>query len=128
MKQPLLILLFICAFALPSNGADWGPWDASTRNAAAQPQSDLSLLKYGVRFFQRYISRVDGPRCPMTPSCSAYAIQAVDKHGPALGTMLTVDRLLHETDSREHRHAVKSGERTVYRDPLENNDFWLYGE
>jgi putative component of membrane protein insertase Oxa1/YidC/SpoIIIJ protein YidD len=85
----------------------------------------MSILRYGIGFFQEFISPVDGPRCPMTPTCSDYALQALDRHGPALAIMLTVDRLLHENTPREKTHPVPGPDRVRYLDPLDNNDFWL---
>ncbi len=113
-----------------ATASDWGPWETPAQAASpvGQPTPELSLLKGGVRFFQKYISPVDGPRCPMSPTCSAYALQALDKHGPFVGTLLTVDRLFHETDEREHRHPVKFADRVRFYDPLGNNDFWLAGK
>lgn len=94
---------------------------------AASPAAarDPNPLRAAVRFFQTFISPVDGPRCRMYPTCSGYALQALDRHGPLLGTLLTVDRLLHEGSPEEHRHPVEVGGRLRYHDPLGNNDFWL---
>jgi hypothetical protein len=64
----------------------------------------------------------------MYPTCSAYARQALARHGPWLGALLTVDRLLHETDPREHRHPIRVGDWVRFYDPVENNDFWVEGE
>jgi len=127
MKRTTLFLLLLLT-AAAARGDDWGPWEAPParpRPAAAQGDDRLDPLAAGVRFFQRFISPVDGPRCRMYPTCSAYALQALDRHGPWLGTMLTVDRLLHEGSPKEHRHPVRVGGRQRYHDPLENNDFWL---
>ncbi|NIQ95790.1 MAG: membrane protein insertion efficiency factor YidD [Desulfuromonadales bacterium] len=119
--------LALCLLLPPAASAEWGPWEAPVKPARDDPKQ-LSVLRYGVRFFQKYISPVDGPRCPMAPTCSAYALQALDKHGPVIGTMMTVDRLFHESDPREHRHPVNSGGRIRFYDPLENNDFWFDAE
>lgn len=129
MNRLALMLLLLALLQLPAGASEWGPWQAGEAPAGAarvEPRPEAQgLLRGGIRFFQKYISPVDGPRCPMVPTCSAYALQALDKHGPVLGTMLTVDRLLHETDRREHRHPVQTGGKVRYRDPLENNDFWF---
>jgi uncharacterized protein len=45
------------------------------------------LLAIGaVRFYQRGISPLVGPRCRFTPTCSNYMIQAIDKYGVMRGT------------------------------------------
>jgi putative membrane protein insertion efficiency factor len=87
--------------------------------------SELNPLVQGVRFFQKFISPVDSPRCPMYPTCSTYALQALRRHGPVLGSFLTVDRLLHETSPEEQTIPLDGFERIRYYDPLNANDFWL---
>lgn len=47
-----------------------------------------------IRFYQRFISPLFGPRCKYYPNCSAYALEAYRKHGFFKGTLLTVWRLL----------------------------------
>ncbi|MFW6387601.1 MAG: membrane protein insertion efficiency factor YidD [Thermodesulfobacteriota bacterium] len=91
----------------------------------ADYSSELNPLVQGVRFFQKFISPVDSPRCPMYPTCSTYALQALRRHGPVLGSFLTVDRLLHETSPEEQTIPLEGFERIRYYDPLDANDFWL---
>ena len=52
------------------------------------------LAQLLIRFYQRFISPLFGPRCKYYPSCSAYALEAYRKHGFFKGTLLTVWRLL----------------------------------
>lgn len=47
-----------------------------------------------VRFYQICISPLKPPTCRFTPTCSAYAIEALRKHGPLKGLYLTIRRLL----------------------------------
>jgi len=91
----------------------------------AESRGRLNPLIQGVRFFQKFISPVDSPRCPMYPTCSTYALQALHRHGPVLGSFITVDRLLHETSPMEQTFPLGGFERTRYYDPLDANDFWL---
>jgi len=44
-------------------------------------------------FYKKYISTVDGERCPMYPSCSTYSKEAFSKFGFFLGFIMTCDRL-----------------------------------
>lgn len=53
-----------------------------------------ALLVALVRVYQRWVSPLLGPRCRFYPSCSAYAVQAVQVHGPLRGTGLAAWRLL----------------------------------
>ena len=47
-----------------------------------------------VRLYQRHISSRTAPTCRFTPTCSAYAVEALERHGALLGTALTVWRVL----------------------------------
>lgn len=47
-----------------------------------------------VRFYQVAISPVTPPSCRFTPTCSQYAIEALEGHGLLRGIGLTVRRLL----------------------------------
>ncbi|TAL01244.1 MAG: membrane protein insertion efficiency factor YidD [Rhodospirillaceae bacterium] len=54
----------------------------------------VSLLLMGViRTYQLILSPVLGSRCRFTPGCSAYAMEAIDRHGPVRGTWLALRRL-----------------------------------
>ena len=47
-----------------------------------------------IRFYQICISPYLGQNCRYTPTCSAYAIEALRKHGLVKGTGLAVWRIL----------------------------------
>ncbi|MFI0402974.1 MAG: membrane protein insertion efficiency factor YidD [Cyanobium sp.] len=46
-----------------------------------------------IRIYQQWISPLLGPRCRFIPSCSAYAAEALQRHGPWRGGWLSVRRL-----------------------------------
>jgi len=52
-----------------------------------------SIAKAPVRFYRKFISPGLSPRCRFEPSCSAYAMQAIDEWGAFLGWALTLWRL-----------------------------------
>lgn len=52
------------------------------------------LLLLPVHFYRSFISPLTPPSCRFTPTCSQYAIEALQKHGPFRGLYLTVRRLL----------------------------------
>ena len=52
------------------------------------------LLLAAIRAYQRWISPVRPPVCRFTPSCSAYAVTAVERHGALRGGWLATRRLL----------------------------------
>ena len=47
-----------------------------------------------IRVYQREISPRRGPVCRFEPSCSAYAVEAIEGHGARRGAWLTARRLL----------------------------------
>ncbi|MBR2634082.1 MAG: membrane protein insertion efficiency factor YidD [Clostridia bacterium] len=47
-----------------------------------------------IRLYQRFLSPLLGPHCRFTPTCSAYAVTAFQKHGFFKGFVLTAWRLL----------------------------------
>ena len=47
-----------------------------------------------IRFYQRCISPYTPASCRFTPTCSAYAKEAIEKHGALKGGWLTLRRLL----------------------------------
>ena len=53
-----------------------------------------SFLLSSVRFFQKQVSPIDGPRCRFSPTCSQFGYEAVHDHGPTLGIIMTADRLM----------------------------------
>jgi putative membrane protein insertion efficiency factor len=46
-----------------------------------------------LRLYQRLISPLLGPRCRFAPSCSQYAVQALQSHGALRGSWLAVRRV-----------------------------------
>lgn len=52
------------------------------------------ILIFLVKFYQKRISPLKSPCCKYYPSCSAYAVQALEKHGAFKGTALAVWRVL----------------------------------
>lgn len=47
-----------------------------------------------IKFYQRNISPGKIPCCRFTPTCSAYAIEAINVHGCIKGSLLAVWRIL----------------------------------
>lgn len=46
-----------------------------------------------IRFYQYFLSPWVGNNCRFTPTCSAYAIEAIEKHGPLKGLWLAARRI-----------------------------------
>jgi len=51
------------------------------------------VLKFLIRGYQLAISPLFGPRCRFYPSCSQYAMEAIETHGARQGTWLTIKRI-----------------------------------
>lgn len=47
-----------------------------------------------IRFYQKYISPLHPACCRFTPTCSQYALEAIQKYGPGKGTFLALKRIL----------------------------------
>lgn len=51
------------------------------------------VLLWLIRFYQTQISPTRPPCCRFIPTCSEYAREAVEKYGPARGSLLAAKRL-----------------------------------
>ena len=51
------------------------------------------LLLFLIRFYRRNISPMTPPSCRFIPTCSEYAYLAVERFGPAKGSLLAARRL-----------------------------------
>lgn len=61
-----------------------------------------------IRFYQRYISPCFPARCRFTPTCSAYAMEAIGKYGAWKGGYLALRRFLrcHPFSKRDYYDPV----------------------
>ncbi|PZE22079.1 membrane protein insertion efficiency factor YidD [Paenibacillus xerothermodurans] len=50
-------------------------------------------LQAMVKFYRKFISPLKPPTCRFYPTCSQYALDALDIHGSVKGTWLTVKRI-----------------------------------
>lgn len=51
------------------------------------------MLMLAVTGYRKFISPLKPPTCRFYPTCSAYALEALDKHGAAKGSWLAVKRI-----------------------------------
>ncbi|MBA2691111.1 MAG: membrane protein insertion efficiency factor YidD [Rubrobacter sp.] len=47
-----------------------------------------------IRLYRRFLSPLLPPSCRFTPSCSRYAVEAIQKHGALRGSLLGMWRIL----------------------------------
>jgi hypothetical protein len=83
---------------------------------------------WGLELYRKVISKTDGDKCGMYPTCSGYSRRAIKKHGAAIGLMMTADRLFHEVTEAQRAPLIEKYGVIRYYDPLENNDFWFYNK
>ena len=51
-------------------------------------------MRFLLRCYKRLISPMLPPACRFVPTCSEYAMEAVERHGAAYGSLLAAGRLL----------------------------------
>ena len=66
-----------------------------------------AILLWMIRFYRKHISPAFPPCCRFIPTCSAYALEAVEKYGAWKGGWLAVRRILrcnpfHKPDGIEY--------------------------
>ncbi|HYN97150.1 MAG TPA: membrane protein insertion efficiency factor YidD [Pilimelia sp.] len=75
--------------------AEEHPRTAGDATAPGRPATRAArLLTLAIVAYRRWISPALPARCRFYPSCSAYALEAVGRHGALRGTLLAVWRLL----------------------------------
>ena len=83
-----------------------------------------------IQFYRGPLNHLDAVRdgtCPMHPSCSAYAMDAFDKHGPLTGFTMTFDRLIRcGRDETDLSQKIYMNNRWRTHDPVRHNDFWWH--
>ncbi len=58
-------------------------------------QIAVALLSAPIHFYRAVLSPLKPPSCRFTPTCSAYALEALKTHGPVRGLYLALRRLSH---------------------------------
>lgn len=53
-----------------------------------------ALLIAPIRFYRYFVSPLLPPACRFQPTCSQYAIEAIETHGPLKGAWLALRRLV----------------------------------
>jgi putative component of membrane protein insertase Oxa1/YidC/SpoIIIJ protein YidD len=107
-------LLFAHSFS-ESGKQPWGIdselCNIKTETKAIAPKTVAQKFCSGsIRFFQNYISAIDGPRSTFYPTSSEYTRQMICKYGALQGIALGCDRLMRENnDPWVYRTVTKYG-------------------
>lgn len=76
---------------------------------------DRSLILL-FKFYQSNITDIDDQTCPMQPTCSNFALQAVEKFGFLIGSLKTFDRLHRCSHDLEYYEIINVKNRNAYKD------------
>ncbi|MBQ4516923.1 MAG: membrane protein insertion efficiency factor YidD [Clostridia bacterium] len=52
------------------------------------------LLMALIRFYRKFISPLFPPKCRFYPTCSQYALEAIEKKGAFKGSIMAIKRIL----------------------------------
>ena len=52
------------------------------------------ILIFIIKFYRKYLSPLMSTRCPYTPTCSQYGLEAVEKYGAIKGGALAAWRII----------------------------------
>lgn len=53
-----------------------------------------TILKFFIKLYRKIISPIKPPCCRFTPTCSQYALEAIERFGAIRGTLLAIWRIL----------------------------------
>ncbi len=82
----------------------------STKESRINLPRDTAQDGWLLSVYLKYISPIDGDRCPMYPSCSQYTSTVFARHGTLLGFVLTTERLTRcGNDLWNYPHVVQNG-------------------
>lgn len=103
---------------------------ASRKPDAPQNITGNTAVSGAIQFYRGPLNHLDAVRdgtCPMHPSCSAYAMEAFDTHGPLTGFTMTFDRLIRcGRDETDLSQKIYMNNRWRTHDPVRHNDFWWH--
>lgn len=83
------------------------------------------ILTGPIRFYQKYISPATPPSCRYHPTCSTYALEAVEKHGAAKGGVMGLARIIRCNPFIEGGVDEVPDYFTVHRNPDNIDDFYV---
>lgn len=130
MRRRLVVCGVLLGIAVAPSALAWDPpeWNRRAQAEDVGPTNPVVLpLAWALRVYGSTVSRVDGDRCPSYPTCSHYAFQAVQRHGPLLGIVLTAGRLISEADEAAFSPRIRVDGKTRVYSPVEDDLAFLRG-
>lgn len=80
------------------------------------------IFIFPIKLYKKFISPLLGTNCRFTPTCSEYAMEAIEIHGVAKGMLLAVMRILrcnplfrHGYDPVPPKHRWTNENKKLYR-------------
>lgn len=114
-------LLFLGAHCASPAAVQAGDRATAQENKAEGPSLLLAPVQALISQHRQRGTHYDGPRCPMYPSCAAYADQAISEHGLS-GFLLSIERLFfRESGNLSARYPIAPAELSSaprYYDPV----------
>ena len=65
-----------------------------TKPPSATRKAAIAAARAPIIFYRTFLSPLLPPACRFTPTCSAYALEAVERHGAGKGLLLAARRIL----------------------------------
>jgi len=123
-----VVFLFLWVFVLPvcAQNKMHAPHieKASKKTRAKISSAPTIAFKWVIKFFQTYISPMDGPRCQLYPTCSGYGKKAFSRNGAVAGFIMSADRLMRDNSGvSKNYQMIKVGDTYYYYDPVKDNEF-----
>src|SRR5690625_415451 len=83
------------------------------------------LLTEPIRFYQKYISPNTAPSCRYHPTCSSYALEAIEKHGAIKGGIMGAARIIRCNPFVEGGVDEVPDHFTIFRNPENLEDEYI---
>ncbi len=124
MKRQIFVLFLTILLCLNTACTAHNKMLTQKKGTVLKSENENYLL-YPANLYRKYISKIDGNRCSMHPSCSSYSVDSIKKHGLFLGWIMTCDRLMRcgGDEVKLSPKVIINGEKHCY-DPVSANDFW----
>ncbi|UQS85151.1 membrane protein insertion efficiency factor YidD [Apilactobacillus apisilvae] len=81
------------------------------------------ILLFLVNIYKKYISPLFPPACRYYPTCSTYMIDAIKKHGPLLGLIMGIARIIRCQPFVKGGYDPVSDQFTIFRNKRASDDY-----